>query len=190
MDLVNSTKGSALIREQTGRPCSRQNLEKLCKSGRLPESTECMAPLRLRSEMLVKEYLTVVDPRQAFAIQPKAAPRQPQSAEHTATDLRSISESRELREHYEAESARLKAEQLAGALVPVAEMEALMFGHIRQARDALLGVPAQVLDQLCALLGNLSADQRHEVTQLLDKELVRVTTNLARLPVQGGADAR
>jgi len=106
--------------------------------------------------------------------------------------IRPVEESRELREHYEAELARLKAEQLAGALVPIADIEALMFGHIRQARDALMGTSAKVLDQLCALLGNLTAEQRHEVGRLLDRELVKVTEDLSRLPVKGtgASDAR
>jgi hypothetical protein len=103
--------------------------------------------------------------------------------------VRPVEESRELREHYEAELARLKAEQLAGALVPIADIEAQLFGHIRQARDALLGVPAKVVDQLCAVMGNLTAEQRHEVVRLLEREMVKVTEDLARAPV-GGADAR
>jgi hypothetical protein len=106
--------------------------------------------------------------------------------------VRPVEESRELREHYEAELARLKAEQLAGALVPIADIEALLFGHIRQARDALLGIPAKVVDQLCAVLGNLTAEQRHDVVRMLERELVKVTEDLARLPVKGSgaSDAR
>jgi hypothetical protein len=108
-----------------------------------------------------------------------------------AEDLRPVEESRQLKEHYDAELSRLKAEEMAGDLVPVAEIEALLFGHIRQARDALQGVPAKVVDQMCAVLGNLTAEQRHEVVRLLEREVVKVTTDLARLPVKvGGIDAR
>jgi hypothetical protein len=103
--------------------------------------------------------------------------------------LRPVGQSRQLKEHYDAELSRLKAEQLAGALVPVAEMESMMFGHIRQARDALLSSPSRVVDQLCAVLGSLTADQRHEVLRLLEGEMVKTAQDLARLPV-GAGDAR
>ena len=72
------------------------------------------------------------------------------------------------------------------------ELEPLMFGHIRQARDALLGVSSKVVDQLCAVFGNLSAEQRHDAVRLLDRELLKVAEDLSRMPVKATAfsDAR
>lgn len=107
-------------------------------------------------------------------------------------ELRPVEESRKLKEHFDAELSRLKAEELAGALVPIAEIEALLFGHIRQARDALLAVPSKVVDQLCAVLGNLTAEQRHDVVRLIEREMAKVTEDLSRMPVkaQGSGDAR
>jgi hypothetical protein len=138
-------------------------------------------------------WLSNVDARSHSPVGGPAVGRaQRREADQSApVDLRPVDESRQLKEHYDAELSRLKAEEMAGSLVPIAEIEALMFGHIRQARDALQGVPAKVVDQLCSVLGNLTAEQRHEVVRLLEREVVKVTTDLARLPVKvGGSDAR
>jgi hypothetical protein len=50
MATLTSDKAAQLIREATGRPCSRQNLEQHCHNGRLPRSTVSLAPIRLSSQ--------------------------------------------------------------------------------------------------------------------------------------------
>jgi phage terminase Nu1 subunit (DNA packaging protein) len=59
-----------LIRTKTGRNCTRQNLEKLCKGGKLPRSTASASPVRVRAAVLVEEYLANVDQRQAVRERP------------------------------------------------------------------------------------------------------------------------
>lgn len=70
---LNSTKAAALIEAQTGRRCSRQNLEKLCERGGLLGSACVLQakPLRLDADLLVAEYLASVAPFQVQAKQPK-----------------------------------------------------------------------------------------------------------------------
>jgi hypothetical protein len=74
--LLNATAGAALIHSATGRSCTRQNLDKLCKQGKLPRSTASLGPLRVRADLLVEEYIANVDQRQAVRDKPgvKAAP--------------------------------------------------------------------------------------------------------------------
>ena len=50
---ITAGKGAELIREQTGRSCTRQNLEKLCKQGRLQRSCVSHSPVRVLADLLV-----------------------------------------------------------------------------------------------------------------------------------------
>jgi len=61
MALINPTKGAKLITDETGRSCSRQNLEKHCRRGRLPISLVSINPIRVNSETLVAEFLAAVN---------------------------------------------------------------------------------------------------------------------------------
>lgn len=71
---LNSTKGAELIEAQTGRRCTRQNLDKLCERGALRGSSCILQakPLRVDGDLLVSEYLAKVSPHQAEAQQPRA----------------------------------------------------------------------------------------------------------------------
>ena len=81
---LNSTKGAELIETETGRRCTRQNLDKLCERGAL-RGSPCILqakPLRVDADLLVSEYLAKVGAQQAEAQQPRAkrepaAPRPP-----------------------------------------------------------------------------------------------------------------
>lgn len=68
--LLSSGKGAELIRAKTGRSCTRQNLDKLCKQGKLPRSTASVSPVRVRAAVLVDEYLQNIDQRQAVRDKP------------------------------------------------------------------------------------------------------------------------
>jgi hypothetical protein len=71
---LNSTKGAELIEAQTGRRCTRQNLEKLCERGALQGSLCILQskPLRVDGDLLVSEYLARVGQNQSEAQQPTA----------------------------------------------------------------------------------------------------------------------
>ena len=68
--LLSAGKGAELIRAKTGRNCSRQNLDKLVKQGKLPRSTASASPVRVRADLLVEEYLDSIDQRQAVRDKP------------------------------------------------------------------------------------------------------------------------
>jgi hypothetical protein len=79
---LNSTKGAELIEAQTGRRCTRQNLEKLCDSGAL-RGSPCILqakPLRVDGDLLVSEYLSRVGQNQSEAQQPTAKREAPTAA--------------------------------------------------------------------------------------------------------------
>ena len=67
---LSAGKGAELIRCKTGRSCTRQNLEKLCKQGKLPRSCVSQAPVRVLADLLVEEYLTNIDERQSVRAKP------------------------------------------------------------------------------------------------------------------------
>jgi hypothetical protein len=66
MALLNSTKAAELIRNQTGRHCSRQNLEQHVNRGTISRSVVQVSPIRLDSELVVDEFLANVDPAQTI----------------------------------------------------------------------------------------------------------------------------
>ena len=75
---INATKGSELIEAQTGRRCSRQNLDKICRIGAL-KGSPCILrkkPLRLDPDLLVSEYLANVRQYQIGSEQPRARVRE------------------------------------------------------------------------------------------------------------------
>jgi len=82
---LNAAKGAELIEAQTGRRCTRQNLDKLCDRGAL-RGSPCILqakPLRVDGDLLVSEYLARVAPHQAEAQQPKAKRERPAQPEAT-----------------------------------------------------------------------------------------------------------
>ena len=78
--MLNSREASALIRETTGRDCTRQNFEKLCnpkKNGPLRDCVLQQGPLRVDGDLVLAEYLAKVAPNQINARQPRAKPKPP-----------------------------------------------------------------------------------------------------------------
>jgi hypothetical protein len=72
-ELLSASKGAELIRSITARSCTRQNLEKLCKQGKLPRSTASTSPVRVRADLLIEEYVSNIDPRQSVRERPGIA---------------------------------------------------------------------------------------------------------------------
>ena len=69
---LNSRQGAELIEAQTGRRCTRQNLDTLCEKGGL-QGSPCILqarPLRVDADLLVAEYLARVGQNQSEAQQP------------------------------------------------------------------------------------------------------------------------
>lgn len=83
-----------------------------------------------------------------------------------------IDVSRERREHYAAELARLEALQRRGDLLPADQVKAAAFAHYREIRDALMQLPHRVAPELVGL----DVRGAHRV---LDEEIRRLLQRLA-----------
>jgi hypothetical protein len=181
---LNSQKAADLIESKTGRRCSRQNLEKLCRAGRLPTSCISLKPIRVNPETLIDEYLHNVDPRQQRAgREPTDAPApvkvspadlKRQIAALPDDEIPGFNESRTRREHYLAEKVRLEVQTLQAELVPAAEVKAAAFKLARGVRDSIMAIPDRLAAQLA---GTTDARQCHT---LLTEEL--------RIALRGLAD--
>jgi len=159
--VLNSAAGAELIREATGRPCTRQNLEKLCRAGRLPKSCVSLNPIRVDGDLLLAEYRANVDPRQANTINPGPgiAKTQPVPAEAAvaqakqalrrqveslpAAAIPDFNKSRARKEHYQAELAELELGIKQKELVPATDVKIEAARLARQVRDLLLLIPSR-----------------------------------------------
>jgi phage terminase Nu1 subunit (DNA packaging protein) len=149
---LNSTKGAELIETQTGRRCTRQNLDKLCERGAL-RGSPCILqakPLRLDSDMLVSEYLARVAPHQAEAQQPRAkrepATRAPQRRQQLPVDrqedLPDYTISRARSEYEKANLLELQRKTQEGHLLRREDVELAWGQAVNITRTRLLGVPS------------------------------------------------
>lgn len=150
---LNSQKAADLIESKTGRRCSRQNLEKLCRTGRLPTSCISIKPIRVNPETLIDEYLSNVDPRQQRSTSvvtptPRSADLKRLIDALPEDQIPDLNESRARHEHYKAEKARLEALQGRGELVPADEVKAEAFKAARSVRDSLMALPDRLAAQL------------------------------------------
>ena len=130
---VNSTKGAELIEAQTGRRCTRQNLEKLCLRGAL-QGSPCVLqakPLRLDADLLPAEYLARVGQNQSEAQQPTTKRERPavqrrQPADPPPPDpgeVPSFNDERALHEREKRLIAEMDRKVKAGQLAYIEDME-------------------------------------------------------------------
>lgn len=156
---LNSTKGAELIEAQTGRRCTRQNLDKLCDRGAL-RGSPCILqakPLRVDGDLLVSEYLARVAPHQAEAQQPAAkrerlapveaapAPARRQPAQlpiDAPEDLPDYTISRARSEYEKANLLELQRKTQEGLLLRREDVELAWGGAVNVTRTRLLGVPS------------------------------------------------
>jgi len=156
---LNSTKGAELIEAQTGRRCTRQNLDKLCDRGAL-RGSPCILqakPLRVDGDLLVSEYLARVAPHQAEAQQPAAKRERPAPVEAAPAparrqpaqlpidapeDLPDYTISRARSEYEKANLLELQRKTQEGLLLRREDVELAWGGAVNITRTRLLGVPS------------------------------------------------
>jgi hypothetical protein len=156
---INSTKGAELIEAQTGRRCTRQNLDKLCDRGAL-RGSPCILqtkPLRVDGDLLVSEYLARVAPHQAEAQQPAAKRERPAPVDATTgpprrqpaqlpsdapEDLPDYTISRARSEYEKANLLELDRKTKEGLLLRREDVELAWGSAVNITRTRLLGVPS------------------------------------------------
>jgi hypothetical protein len=151
--ILTAGKGAELIRTKTGRSCTRQNLENLCKKGRLPHSTVSAAPVRVIAELLVAEYMSSVDPRQSVrerpgiaqavldAEPPRPAPPRPATPPPVPVppdELPDYTESKKKTEYEKGLILELERKQKEGTLLDREEVERSWANAIGRVKSRIL----------------------------------------------------
>ncbi len=162
---MNSQKAANLIESQTGRRCSRQNLEKLCRSGRLPRSCVSIKPIKLNSDTLIDEYLNNVDLRQHRPLAKPVSESDPVELKRAIKALPEdaipeLNESRARREHYQAELAKLQVAQQRKELIAADEVKKQAYQVGRSVREALSNLADRLSHQLA---GEVDATRIHQL---------------------------
>ena len=184
---LSAEKGAELIHRETGRSCSRQNLEKLCRKGALKESP-CVLnayPLRVDAGLLVAEYLGKVAPYQIEAQQPaakvKAVASAPPSRRAVSVpsadsggdnpdDVPNYNEERAWHEREKRLIAELERRQKAGELVYKADVEQAQMAIALTLKNQLEALPKQIKQQL----PHLSISDEEMIERLVAKVLTAV----------------
>lgn len=154
---INSTRGAELIERETGRRCTRQNLEKLCEKGAL-QGSPCVLqkkPWRVDADLLVAEYLARVAPHQAEAQQPRAKREAPARVDTPAQlpaerpeDLPEYTISRARSEFEKANLLELQRKTQEGQLLRREDVTTAWTQAVNLTRTKLLGVPSTVRQRI------------------------------------------
>jgi hypothetical protein len=155
--ILTAGKGAQLIEAQTGRRCSRQNLEKLCDRGAL-QGSPCITqakPLRVDGELLVSEYLARVAPHQAEAQQPTAKrerpaipPPAPSAPRRETEEPPDYNISRARSEYEKANLLELERKTKEALLIPRDQVEKVWADAVAIARTKLLAIPTRTRQRI------------------------------------------
>ena len=177
---LNSTKAAELIETQTGRRCTRQNLDKLCERGAL-RGSPCILqakPLRVDGDLLVSEYLAKVGVQQAEAQQPRAkrepATRAPQPKRPSApakdlepAELPDYNISRARSEYEKANLLELERKTKEGHLLRREDVEQAWGQAVNITRTRLLGVASTARQRI----PHLETEEVELITTLIREAL-------------------
>lgn len=169
---LNSTKAAALIEKETGRTCTRQNLEKLCERGGL-RGSRCILqgkPLRVNGELVVAEYLANVAPFQSEADQPRSKrerepPRRPPAGSGDKPPEYTISRARS--EFEKANLLELQRKTQERELLRREDVQQAWSQAVNLTRTKLLGVPSTVKQRI----PHLEVEEIEVITGLIREAL-------------------
>lgn len=91
----------------------------------------------------------------------------------------SYTQARAVKEMYSARLTQLDFEERAGSLVKKEDVKLAAFQTARLTRDAMLNIPARVVNEIVALVGGLDAEKRHEILLILQREIHSALTQEA-----------
>lgn len=83
----------------------------------------------------------------------------------------SMAQARAVREMYAARLTQLEYEERSGLLCKVEDVKLASFKSARLTRDAMLNIPARVVNEITALIGGLEAAKSHEILLILQREI-------------------
>jgi hypothetical protein len=89
------------------------------------------------------------------------------------------SKARAYGEGFKAKLLELEYREKAAQLVRVEEVKMAQFKTVRQFRDAVQNIPIRVVSELAAIVGDVSPDKRHEMLQVMQREINRTLETLA-----------
>jgi len=93
-------------------------------------------------------------------------------------DIRDISESKKLQEHYKAELARIELEEKEKILVSASKVRKDLFSFATEVRVAMQGVPERVVDKVMVLSDR--RDVKAEIRKGIDESLNKLTEVVER----------
>lgn len=181
-ELLSAGKGADLIRQKTGRACTRQNLEKLCERGAL-QGSPCVVqakPLRVDAGLLVDEYLSRVAPHQSEAVQPRsksdqslqASQRRAQMPDDRSDDLPDYTVSRARSEHEKANLLELERRTKEGELVYRADFVTAQNAVAAQIMNRAEALPRQIKQAI----PHLTIEEVEKIERLV-KEMMEGVAN-------------
>lgn len=182
--MLGASKGAELIREQTGRACSRQNLEKLVKQGKLPQSTVSVSPVRVRADLLVAEYLERINESQCIRAEPAVRQKQLDHARQRSSvmdrapsavpadlledgELPAYTISQQRKAYEQANLLELERREKEGQLVERAAVEATLSALAVEVRTKLRAVPSRARQRI----PHLTPEEVVILTDLVDEAL-------------------
>tara|TARA_A200000113_G_scaffold146040_1_gene131380 strand:- start:650 stop:1153 length:504 start_codon:yes stop_codon:yes gene_type:complete len=83
----------------------------------------------------------------------------------------SMAQARAVREMYAARLTQLEFEERSGLLCKVEDVKLSAFQSARLTRDAMLNIPARVVNEITALVGGLDAEKSHAILLILQREI-------------------
>jgi hypothetical protein len=189
---LSAGKGAELIRAKTGRSCTRQNLEKLCKQGKLPRSCVSQAPVRVLADLLVEEYLTNIDERQSVRAKPGVRREisdvavhrrhQPPTALIADDELPAYTVSQQRKAYEQANLLEIERRQKEGQLVERESVLGTWAQLINSAKSKLLSVQTTVRQRI----PHLTAEEG-EVIDVVIRAALADLTEPAGYPQEGQA---
>ena len=121
-------------------------------------------------ELADQEWKENTDPSKQNNTKKKAA---------TANRPANYTQARAIKEMYSARLMQLEFEERSGLLCKVEDVKLASFKTARLTRDAMLNIPARVVNEIVALIGEIPADKRHEIQQILIREVHAALTQEA-----------
>lgn len=176
-ELLSADKGAELIREKTGRKCSRQNLDKLCKAGKLPRCTVSTSPVRVRADLLIEEYEASIGKAQTVVDQPgvSIASRRPQRESRSdyaraSSQIPDYNEERAWTEYEKKLKLQVERELLEGKLVYREDIEQAQKAVALTLQNQVLSLQQQIKNQI----PHLTVEEEAVIQKLVNQVLQNV----------------